>query len=97
MRGFGPPTYAANWYPTPEEFTELYESVGFRDVDAELIARPTPLDHGVEGWVLAFRKGWLDRAEVPEADRPAIAAAVARRHGSRTADYVRLRFTMRKP
>nr|WP_314443435.1 class I SAM-dependent methyltransferase [uncultured Sphingomonas sp.] len=96
-RGFGPPTYAANWYPTPEEFSALYESVGFRDVDAELIERSTELVHGVEGWVLAFRKGWLDRAEVPEAVRPDIAAAVARRHGSDIADYVRLRFTMRKP
>ncbi|GAA4003030.1 class I SAM-dependent methyltransferase [Sphingomonas humi] len=96
-RGFGPPTYAANWYPTPQEFTDLYELVGFRDVDAELIERPTPLDHGVEGWVLTFRKGWLDRAGVPDDQRPAIAAAVARRHGSTTADYVRLRFTMRKP
>lgn len=96
-RGFGPPTYAANWYPTPAEFTVLYESVGFRDIDAELIERPTPLDHGAEGWVLAFRKGWLDRAGVPDDQRPAIAAAVARRHGSAIADYIRLRFTMRKP
>jgi SAM-dependent methyltransferase len=96
-RGFGPPTYAANWYPTPDEFAAVYEAAGFRDIDAELIDRPTPLDHGVEGWVLAFRKGWLDRAQVPEDQRPAIAAAVAARHGSNTADYVRLRFTMRKP
>ncbi|WP_426266825.1 class I SAM-dependent methyltransferase [Sphingomonas sp. LHG3443-2] len=96
-RGFGPPTYAANWYPTPDEFAALYESVGFRNVDAELIERPTPLDHGVEGWVLAFRKGWLDRAGVPDDQRPAIAAAVARRHGSAIADYIRLRFTMDKP
>jgi SAM-dependent methyltransferase len=96
-RGFGPPTYAANWYPTPEEFAAVYEAAGFRDVDAELINRPTSLDHGVEGWVLAFRKGWLDRAEVPEDQRAAIAAAVAARHGSNVADYVRLRFTMRKP
>ncbi|WP_300975227.1 trans-aconitate 2-methyltransferase [Sphingomonas sp. LHG3406-1] len=96
-RGFGPPTYASNWYPSPDEFASIYEAVGFRDVEAELIDRPTPLDHGVAGWVLAFRKGWLDRAGVPEEERPAIAAAVARRHGSDTADYVRLRFTMRKP
>lgn len=96
-RGFGPPTYAANWYPTPEEFAAVYESAGFRNVEAELIDRPTPLDHGVEGWVLAFRAGWLDRAGVPEEERPAIAAAVARRHGSNIADYIRLRFTMRKP
>ncbi|GAA4020347.1 class I SAM-dependent methyltransferase [Sphingomonas swuensis] len=96
-RGFGPPTYAANWYPTPEEFAELYQGVGFRDVDAELIERPTELEHGVEGWVLTFRAGWLDRAGVPLDQRPDIAAAVARRHGSTTADYIRLRFTMRKP
>ena len=96
-RGFGPPSYAANWYPSVDAFVALYESVGFRDIDARLIERPTPLEHGVEGWVLAFRKGWLDRAEVPEDQRPAIAAAVARRHGSSTADYIRLRFTMDKP
>lgn len=96
-RGFGPPTYAANWYPTPQEFAAIYEDVGFRDVDAELIDRPTPLEHGVESWVLTFRAGWLDRAGVPEDQRPLVAAAVAARHGSNLADYVRLRFTMRKP
>ena len=96
-RGFGPPTYASNWYPTPQEFADIYEAAGFRDVDAELIERPTELEHGVEGWVTVFRAGWLDRAGVPLEQRPAIAAAVARRHGSNIADYVRLRFTMRKP
>ncbi|HEX2725065.1 MAG TPA: class I SAM-dependent methyltransferase, partial [Beijerinckiaceae bacterium] len=96
-RGFGPPTYAANWYPSPEEFAAVYESAGFRDVEAELIDRPTPLEHGVEGWVIAFRAGWLDRAGVPPEERPAVAAAVAKRHGNNVADYVRLRFTMRKP
>ena len=96
-RGFGPPTYAANWYPTAEEFTELYENVGFRNVEAELIERPTSLEHGVAGWVLVFRRGWLDRAGVPEDQRPAIADAVAARVGSDVADYVRLRFLMRKP
>ena len=96
-RGFGPPTYAANWYPTAEEFTELYENVGFRNVEAELIERPTSLEHGVAGWVLVFRRGWLDRAGVPEDQRPAIADAVAARVGSDLADYVRLRFLMRKP
>ena len=96
-RGFGTPTYAANWYPTAEEFTELYENVGFRNVEAELIERPTSLEHGVAGWVLVFRRGWLDRAGVPEDQRPAIADAVAARVGSDLADYVRLRFLMRKP
>ena len=96
-RGFGPPTYAANWYPSVEEFTAVYENAGFKDVDARLIERPTPLDHGVAAWVTTFRKGWLDRAGVPEDERQSIAEAVAGRVGTDVADYVRLRFTMRKP
>lgn len=97
MRGFGPPTYAANWYPTPEEFAAVYETAGFIDIDARLIERPTPLDHGIAAWVLTFRAGWLDRAGVPLSERPSIADAVAARFDDNIADYVRLRFTMRKP
>ena len=96
-RAFGPPTYAANWYPSPDEFIAIYEQAGFKDIDARLIERPTPLEHGVAAWVTTFRKGWLDRAEVPEEERAEIAAAVADRVGTNVADYVRLRFTMRKP
>jgi SAM-dependent methyltransferase len=96
-RGFGPPTYAANWYPTPQEFVAVYERAGFKDIDARLIERPTKLEHGIAAWVTTFRKGWLDRAEVPLEERADIAEAVARRVGSDSADYVRLRFMMRKP
>ena len=96
-RGYGPPTYAANWYPAVEEFVAIYEQAGFRDIDARLIERPTPLDHGVAAWVTTFRAGWLDRAGVPRDERQSIAEAVAERVGSDTADYVRLRFIMRKP
>lgn len=96
-RGFGPPTFAANWYPTPEEFAAVYEQAGFRDIEARLIERPTALEHGVAAWVTAFRAGWLDRAGVPHDQRQSIADAVARRVGSNIADYVRLRFIMRKP
>ena len=62
-----------------------------------LIERPTTLDHGVAAWVTTFRRGWLDRAGVPAEERDAIAAEVADRVGSNIADYVRLRFMMRKP
>ncbi|WP_294007408.1 trans-aconitate 2-methyltransferase [Sphingomonas sp.] len=96
-RGFGPPTYAANWYPTVEDFTAIYENAGFKEIDARLIERPTPLEHGVAAWVTTFRRGWLDRAGVPVEERAAIADAVATRVGTTLADYVRLRFIMRKP
>ena len=96
-RGFVPPVESANWYPTVEEFAEVYESAGFRELDARLIERPTALEHGVEGWVSVFRAGWLDAAGVPHDERAAIAEAVAQRVGTSTADYVRLRFIMRKP
>jgi SAM-dependent methyltransferase len=96
-RGYGPPTYAANWYPAPQEFAALYEQAGFKDVEARLIERPTELEHGVAAWVTTFRAGWLDRAGVPHDQRQAIADAVAQRVGSNIADYVRLRFMMRKP
>ena len=92
-----PPVEASNWYASPEEFAAVYEAAGFREVDARLIERPTAIEHGVAAWVTTFRKGWLDRAGVPEDERAEIAAAVADRVGSNIADYVRLRFIMRKP
>ena len=92
-----PPMAAINWYPSPEEFARVYEAEGFREVDARLIERPTPIEHGIAKWVTTFRRGWLERAGVPEAERGAIGAAVAERVGSNVADYVRLRFIMRKP
>lgn len=95
--GYGPPTYAANWYPATEDFVAVYEQAGFKHIDVRLIERPTVLEHGIAAWVTTFRKGWLDRGGVPEEERQEIAAAVADRVGSNIADYVRLRFIMRKP
>lgn len=104
-RGYSLPSQDPQWYPTPEEFTSVYLAAGFTEVQAQLIPRPTPLAAGVAAWVETFRAGWLDVAKVPEADRPDIAAAIERRlapqlrqpDGSWSADYVRLRFIMRKP
>ena len=97
IRGYVPPVEASNWYASPEEFAAVYEAAGFREVDARLIERPTAIVHGVAEWVTTFRKGWLDRAAVPEQERAEIGAAVADRVGCNIADYVRLRFIMRKP
>ncbi len=97
IRGYAPPAEASNWYPSPEEFAGVYEAAGFQQVDVRQIDRPTVIEHGIAAWVTTFRRGWLDRAQVPDAERAEIGAAVADRLGSDIADYVRLRFTMRKP
>lgn len=97
IRGYLPPLEASNWYASPEDFAAIYEAAGFGEIDARLIERPTPIEHGIAQWVTTFRKGWLDRAGVPEEERGEIGTAVADRVGSNVADYVRLRFIMRKP
>lgn len=97
IRGYVPPVEASNWYASPEEFAHVYEVAGFDQIDARLIERPTTIEHGVAEWVTTFRRGWLDRAHVPERERAEIGARVADRIGSNVADYVRLRFIMRKP
>ena len=97
IRGYVPPVEASNWYASPDEFARVYEAADFDEIDARLIERPTPIEHGVAEWVTTFRRGWLDRAQVPENERAEIAAAIAVRVGSNVADYVRLRFIMRKP
>ena len=69
IRGYVPPVEASNWYASPEEFAAVYEAAGFREIDARLIERPTAIEHGVAAWVTTFRKGWLERAGVPEGER----------------------------
>ena len=97
IRGYVPPVEASNWYASPDEFARVYEAAGFDQIDARLIERPTTIEHGVAEWVATFRRGWLDRAAVPERERAEIGAKVADRVGSSVADYVRLRFIMWKP
>jgi SAM-dependent methyltransferase len=96
-RGYPPPLESSNWYPSVEEFASVYEAAGFAQVDARLIERPTPMPNGISQWVTTFRRGWLDRAGVPEEERAEIGEAVAETVGTNSADYVRLRFIMRKP
>ena len=104
-RGYTLPADDPQFYASVAEFTQIYEAAGFAEVDGRIIPRETPLPTGVVSWVLTFRAGWLDVAGVPDEEREDIAHAVERRlapklrrpDGSWFADYVRLRFTMRKP
>lgn len=105
-RGYAVPAEDPQWYASCEEFVRLYACAGFEQIKAQLIPRPTPLPPGgVAAWVKTFRAGLLDMAGVPEDMRDEVASAVETRlqpllqqpDGSWMADYVRLRFTMRKP
>ena len=104
-RGYEMPAQDPAWYASAEEFTRLYCVAGFSGIRAELLPRPTPLPGGIAAWVTTFRAGLLDMAMVPEWEREALAAAVEARvapalrqaDGTFCADYVRLRFSMRKP
>jgi len=104
-RGYPVPAQDPQWYPDVEAFTAVYAEAGFERIEARLIPRETPLPAGIARWVLTFRGGWLDVAGVPAGERADVAAAVERRlssqlrkpDGSWFADYVRLRFSMRKP
>jgi SAM-dependent methyltransferase len=104
-RGYPVPPEDPQWYPSVEEFRGIYQAAGFTDVDAQIIPRETELASGIAEWVKTFRAGWLDAARVPEADRDEVATAIENRlepqlrraDGSWFADYVRLRFIMRKP
>ena len=97
-RGHVRPSDAPQWYPSPAEFAAIYAAAGFADIDAVLIPRPTPLPSGVSGWLKTFRAGFMDALGVSDAEQGDVAAAVERRLGPGfVADYVRLRFSCRKP
>jgi len=104
-RGYELPAKDPQFYPTAEEFTAIYRAAGFADIDAHVFRRDTELRKGVATWVKTFRSGWLDVAGVPDDVHDDVAAAIERRlapmlqrpDGSWFADYVRLRFSMRKP
>lgn len=105
LRGYPVPEHDPQWYPSPDEFVAIYGAAGFVDIEARLIPRPTELPEGIVGWLKTFRAGFMDHARVPDAEQEQVARAVEARleprlrqpDGRWLADYVRLRFTMRKP
>ena len=104
-RGYPVPADQLQWYPAVEEFTRIYDDAGFTGIEAQLIDRPTDLSDGIRGWVRTFRSGLFDVAMVPAWQRGEVAESIEQRlapelrkpDGSYFADYVRLRFSMRKP
>jgi trans-aconitate methyltransferase len=102
--GVQDPASLIPWYfPTPDEYRERLERAGFVVEYIALIPRPTPVPSGMRGWLETFaipftksvtevrRNAFLD--EVAERLRPVLCDD----RGRWTADYMRLRFSVRLP
>jgi len=102
--GYAPDSGGGQYYQTAEAFAALCSAAGFTHIEARIIPRPTPLATGIRGWLKTFRAGFLDEAGVPEPARAAVITeiesllqpALCDSAGNWTADYVRLRWQMRK-
>ncbi len=95
---------AVPWYfPTPDAYRGKLEARGFTVDSIELIDRPTPLPGEFPDWLATFAEAFT--ARLPEAERPAYVVEVTEAlrpelcdsEGHWTVDYVRLRFSARKP
>lgn len=91
------------YYPTPEAYRRRLEAAGLRVEDIALVPRPTPLPTGMTGWLDTFRGTVLRAIPEPQRDQAKselvelLRPALCDDEGRWTADYVRLRFTARKP
>ena len=103
--GYSPESGGGQTYLTAEAFTDIQKAAGFVDVEARIIARPTPLPTGIRGWLKTFRAGFLDESGVPEGARARVIDEIEALlvpvlqdgAGNWQADYVRLRWQARKP
>lgn len=90
-----------HFYPLPDQYAEILESVGFSDVSTALIYRQTPLADGMSAWLETFRGGFLKRLGIDESQRDLIFTETSELlrpvlYDAKTgwwADYVRLRVT----
>ena len=94
----GNPALLTPWYfPTAEEYGEILAEGGFSIREIMLVSRPTPLKHGIEGWLRTFGRSFFDQFPEPERTKAVAEAAELVRpslcdsRGVWTADHVRLR------
>jgi trans-aconitate methyltransferase len=94
----GLPLAGRRYYATDTEYAERLAIHGFAVQQIGLFPRPTPLPHGIRGWLETFERHTL--ARLPEELREPfkqevedlLKAELCDRKGQWTADYVRLRF-----
>jgi len=96
-------TRAYPWYfPTPAQYRAQLAAAGFTVDTLDRFARPTELPADIAGWLATFAESFL--AQVPAADRnqlvddirTALEPTLRQPDGRWVADYVRLRFSVRK-
>lgn len=95
---------ASPWYfPAPDEYRARLEKAGFEVPYIELIPRPTPLPGELADWLWTFGESFIlsapegERAGVIDEVVEATRSQLQQPDGSWVADYVRLRFTAKKP
>jgi trans-aconitate methyltransferase len=92
-----------NKFFNPAEYRALLQKQGFLVEDITLTPRPTPLESGMGAWLATFRRSVLEL--LPEGERPGaveqivslLRPVLSDQQGHWTADYVRLRFQVRRP
>ena len=97
-RGIAIDTVDPWYFPSPSEYQQKLESVGFEVKHMELIDRPTPLPTGLKGWIESVAHPFLQVLE-PDTEQEFIEEVehhvrpfLQDESGVWSADYVRLRF-----
>ncbi len=93
----GDAALAGPWFfPTPEEYRARLEAAGFTVKRTALVARPTLLPTGIEGWLMTFRSPFFGqfgerRHEVLKWVSDLLEPVLRASDGRWFADYMRLR------
>ena len=91
------PALAGPWFfPTPERYRARLERAGFTVDRIGLVARPTPLPTGIEGWLMTFRGPFFAQFGERKQDvlnwvADLLAPSLCDSHGQWFADDMRLR------
>ncbi len=91
------------FFPTREQYEDLLVGRGFSVESLDLFPRPTPLPGDVAGWLETFAQPFLvslekgERSAVIEEARETLRPQLYDSGHGWVADYVRLRFSARKP
>ena len=97
-RGIAVDTVNPWYFPSPNEYQQKLESVGFQVKHIELIDRLTPLPTGLKGWIESVAHPFLKvlkpgtQQEFIEEVEDRVRPFLQDENGVWSADYVRLRF-----